>query len=850
MGHVRVYTISDALARYYRMKGHDVVHPMGWDAFGLPAENAAMQRNVTAAEWTEKNIEQMREQLRSLGFDFDWSRELRTCAPEYYRWTQWLFLQMYDKGLATREDSVVWWDPVDKTTLANEQVDANGNSWRSGAKAERVAMPQWKLRITAFAESLLDGLDGLDGWPEEIKQMQRNWIGPSDGVRVRFRLVLDEKEGSGTEDKRDGVHPSSSSLDVFTTRVDTLFGVTYLAVAPEHPLSLNLLEPQDRARVADVANTRGGEGGGENGSSSSTIGARLPLSAVHPVTGEHLPVYVAAYVLSDYGEGAVMAVPAHDTRDALFAEAHGLPTRRVVDEETGRLENSNEFDGMTVKEAAASVALRLEREGFGKRDRSYRLRDWCVSRQRRWGAPIPVVHCDDGCGAVPVSEKDLPVRLPVDVDRQETDVERKRALEEWSRDTTCPKCGSAHARRDTDTLDTFVDSSWYFLRFLDGAPMSATSTAPWPKREIDKFMPVSEYIGGVEHAVMHLLYSRFVTHFLHSCDLVPTPEPFESLLTQGMVLGQTAKCKETGRYFADETEAARALESGKAEMKWEKMSKSKHNGVNPLDLIDLYGADVTRLSVLFAAPPDMALEWSNERSATGCARWVDRLWRSLPTTEELRVDEDDRAPEQIAGSVYRVVRPAIEATDRAFSDSRSFNVAIATLMKLSNDVRDLSPTARLLAMRPLLILLAPMAPHLAAEMWDRVSSLHAVLSKKTRASLDMPTIGSWAGTMGRSRTVHRQPWPSMSHNAIMDEMARNAVDESEASAVVAVQIGGKMRGTVEIPGGTVLEKDTVESAVYASSIGERYLDGSRRSSLKRVVFVKKKDGSALINFVL
>jgi len=454
---------------------------------------------------------------------------------------------------------------------------------------------------------------------------------------------------------------------------------------------------------------------------------------------------------------------------------------------------------------------------------------------------------------VPVPESELPVHLP-SLDDVEDEASKREVMERWAQ-TTCPSCGGP-AHRDTDTLDTFVDSSWYFLRFLSSDPASFDNT-PWPVDEAHRFMPVSEYIGGVEHAVLHLLYARFVTHFLHTLRdadsqrrLVPCPEPFESLLTQGMVLGRTVKCRETGGYISDEADAARALASGTAEEKWEKMSKSKHNGVDPLELVEAHGADITRLSVLFAAPPDMSLEWDSDRSATGCARWIERLWKSLPSETELRDDHGAIATE-VLGSVYGIVRPAVETTHRAFADSRSFNVAIATLMKLSNEIREQSPAARLLAVRPLLMLLAPMAPHICAELWERVACLNATLPDTLRAELEAPDVTTWAGNLDVT-DVHAQRWPCVESNARMENLADLASAAERTTSVVAVQIGGKMRGTIEVAadGDAPLSREVVEEAVLASKIGSRHLDEERREAIKRVVFVNKKDGSALINFVL
>ncbi|MDX1320124.1 MAG: leucine--tRNA ligase, partial [Oceanospirillum sp.] len=584
MGHVRNYTIGDVLSRYQRLRGKNVLQPMGWDAFGLPAENAAIKNNVAPAKWTYENIDYMRDQLKQLGFAYDWDREIATCHPEYYRWEQWFFTRLFEKGLVYKKTSAVNWCPHDMTVLANEQV-IDGCCWRCDTEVERREIPQWFLKITDYADQLLDDLDKVD-WPEQVKTMQRNWIGKSRGVELRF-----------------GLKDRSEELEVFTTRPDTLMGVTYVAVAAQHPLSLEAAQNNAElaAFVEECKHTKVAEA---DMATMEKKGMATGFTALHPLTGREVPVMVANFVLMDYGSGAVMAVPGHDQRDWEFATKYGLPIEQVIaaaegDEadlskeaytEKGTLVNSGEFDGLNFEAAFDAIAAKLEGEGKGKITINYRLRDWGVSRQRYWGAPIPMISCDS-CGDVPVPEDQLPVVLPEDVDFDGVGSPIKKMPEFY--ETTCPKCGGA-ATRETDTFDTFMESSWYYARYACRNQSEAMLDS-----EADYWTPVNHYIGGIEHAILHLLYSRFYHKLLRDEGLVNSDEPFQRLLTQGMVLKDGSK-----------------------------MSKSKGNTVDPQELIQKYGADTVRLFIMFAAPPEQSLEWSDS-GVEGANRFLKRLWKMV-----------------------------------------------------------------------------------------------------------------------------------------------------------------------------------------------------------------------------
>ena len=690
MGHVRNYTIGDVVSRFKRARGFNVLHPIGWDAFGLPAENAAIQNSTHPAAWTRSNIEQMKKQLARLGFSYDWSREIATCDAEYYRWEQWFFTKLHERGLAYRKTSQVNWDPVDQTVLANEQV-VDGRGWRSGAVVEKKEIPQWFLRVSDYSEELLSELDGMEGWPEAVKTMQRNWIGKSRGVEADFRV--------------DG---GEEVLRIFTTRPDTIMGATYLALAPEHPVARRAAEKN--REVADFAarcsKTSVSEAEIETMEKS---GVPLGMNAVHPISGEKIPVWTANFVLMSYGTGAVMSVPAHDQRDWEFAKKYGLPIRQVIFPEDGSdadvgagafaekgtLGASGELSGLGSEEAFARTAKLLEERGAGGARTNYRLRDWGISRQRYWGAPIPIVHCER-CGEVAVPEKDLPVELPLDIEIEGDRIPSLRGIESFAQ-TECPECG-AEARRETDTMDTFVESSWYFLRYaspgFERGMFDEKSAAYW--------LPVDQYIGGVEHAILHLLYSRFFTKALRDTGVLALDEPFTNLLTQGMVVKDGAK-----------------------------MSKSLGNTVDPDDMIRRYGADTVRMFMLFAAPAEKDLEWS-ERGVKGMYRFLARVWRFAAEFasggEKTRDGGDGEESARLEKSLHLTVKKVTGDIE-----SFKFNTAISAVMELFNETAACKNASRETVERCLTAaarLLYPMAPHFAEELWESLGGSASLVGEK------------------------------------------------------------------------------------------------------------------------
>jgi len=815
MGHVRNYVITDVVARVQRMKGKAVLHPMGWDAFGLPAENAAIARSVDPGHWTEHNIGQMRRQLDALGLSLDWEREVTTCQPDYYRWTQWIFLELFAAGLAYQKEAAVNWDPVDQTVLANEQVDSQGRSWRSGALVERRLLRQWFLGITHYAKDLLEDLKLLEGWPERVRTMQANWIGRSTGTQVLFPLM---PPGNGRS--------TSAVVDVFTTRPDTLFGVTYMVLAPEHPLVDSLTQPEQQATVAAFRDEMGRTSTMERTAEDRPKrGVPIGTHVRHPLSGEPIPVWIADYVLLDYGSGAVMGVPAHDSRDLDFAQRHGLPIKVVITPDgqdspvgeeglaeafcdDGILVNSGEFNGLTSQEAKARITAALAEQQLGEEKTIYRLRDWLVSRQRYWGCPIPIIHCPS-CGAVPVPQDQLPVELPRDLPLAGKGGNPLAKAKAWL-EVNCPSCGAA-AQRETDTMDTFMCSSWYFLRYAD----ATNGQEAFQRDKVDRWLPVDQYVGGVEHAILHLLYSRFFTKALADRNLLGFREPFQRLLTQGMVQSTTYRNPRTGKYVAPERvqnpEQPLDPEDGEPlEAFFEKMSKSKLNGVDPASVIAQYGADTARMFILFKAPPEKDLEWS-DADVEGQFRFLQRLWRLVAGFRQRggRLNgaqpHTTTAPTTIDHQIRRCVHTAIQAIEEDLDGAYQFNTAVSELMKLANGLGTLdqaSDGVQVEAMDALLRLLAPFAPHLAEELWQQ---------------LDGP--GS----------VHSQSWPQLDPEALKQELRD-----------VVIQIQGKTRGTMTVSG--TASQAELERLACGSEIAQRWLKGA---TPRRVIVVPGR----LVNLV-
>lgn len=762
MGHVRNYSIGDVVARFKTMQGFHVLHPMGWDAFGLPAENAAIKHGIPPATWTWDNISHMRNQLKQLGLSYDWSREVATCHPEYYKWGQWLFLQLYKKGLCYKKHARVNWCPDCATVLANEQV-VEGNCERCNSVVEQKELDQWFFRITDYSQRLLDDLKKLEGWPDKVKIMQENWIGRSEGAELTFKVA-------GTDDE----------ITVFTTRPDTVFGVTYMVLAAEHPLVAKLSAgTTQESAVAGFVN-RVGKLTELARTSSEKEGVFTGAYCINPFNGEKVPILTANYVLYHYGTGAVMGVPAHDERDFEFAKKYDLPIRVVIHPsekeelrveemaaaytEDGIMVNSGRFNGMNNRQGIKKVAQYAQEKGFGKAIVNYRLRDWLISRQRYWGNPIPIIYCEK-CGSVPVPDDQLPVLLPTEVAFKPTGESPLNGDPDFV-NTTCPECGGP-AHRETDTMDTFVDSSWYFIRYT--SPRDTEHA--WAKEKAKRWMSVDQYIGGVEHAILHLLYSRFFTKVFYDLGLVDVQEPFENLLTQGMVLKDGAK-----------------------------MSKSKGNVVSPEEIIGRYGADTARLFILFAAPPERDLEWS-DRGVEGSHRFLNRVWRLIYSVKDQVAAAPAVAPEKAFVGVHKEMRRlthyAIKKVTEDVSGRFNFNTGISTIMELVNGiytyrdkVAEVERDAAILAeaVNAAIVLLAPFAPHAAEELWEAT---------------------------GHQGSVHRQPWPSYDAAALVE-------DEVE----IAVQINGKVRERLNIPANMkpaemqqyLLEKDQVKALIEGKQI--------------------------------
>ena len=817
MGHVRNYTIGDVISRYQRMLGKNVLQPMGWDAFGMPAENAAMKNKVAPAKWTYENIAYMKTQLRSLGLAVDWSREITTCKPDYYRWEQWLFTRLFEKGVIYRKNGTVNWDPVDQTVLANEQV-IDGRGWRSGAVIEKREIPMYYFKITAYADELLEGLDDMPGWPEQVKTMQRNWIGKSRGMEVQFPYDVDSIGEAGT-------------LKVFTTRPDTLMGATYVAVAAEHPLATQAAQGNPELQ-AFIAECKGGSVAEADMATQEKKGLPTPLFVKHPLTGEKLPVWVANYVLMHYGDGAVMAVPAHDERDFEFATKYDLPIKPVVrtsagDEtpapwqaaynEHGTLINSGEFDGLDFQAAFDAMEAALTAKGLGQSRTQFRLRDWGISRQRYWGCPIPIVHCDT-CGDVPVPQDQLPVVLPEDVvpDGAGSPLARMPEFYECS----CPKCG-APAKRETDTMDTFVESSWYYARYA--SPHYEGGLVE--KSAADHWLPVDQYIGGIEHAILHLLYARFFHKLMRDEGLVSSNEPFKNLLTQGMVVADTyfRKLDNGGKDFFNPDDVvierdAKAKIIG-ATLKsdglpveiggTQKMSKSLNNGVDPQSMIEQYGADTCRLFMMFASPPDASLEWSDS-GVEGSHRFLKRVWRLAHTHVDLGLPGalDIGTLNDGQKVIRRAIHQAIKQASLDVGQHHKFNTAVAQVMTVMN-VLEKAPHAteqdRALlqeGLETVALLLAPITPHISHELWNQLGHTGAVIDA---------------------------PWPVLDESALVQDTLQ-----------LVIQVNGKLRGHIEMPAGT--SREEVEAAARINENVLRFTDGL---TIRKVIVVPGK----LVNIV-
>ncbi len=787
VGHGRNYIIGDTLTRFMKMKGLNVLNPMGFDAFGLPAENAAIERGIQPGEWTEENIADFKEQFRQWGIEYDWDKEVRTHEPGYYKWTQWLFLKLYEEGLAYRDESPVNYCSRCDTVLANEQV-IDGKCERCGTEVEERQLEQWFFRITDYAQELLDDLDGLDGWPDHVKKMQRDWIGRSEGVEITFDLP--DRKGE---------------LDVFTTRPDTLFGATFMALAPEHPLVESIIEDMDdrekRKKFRSfVDETKRIDQTRRAGGDLTKEGLFTGEYAVNPVNGEEIPIWIANFVLTQYGSGAIMAVPGHDQRDFEFAEKYDIPIVEVIApekgspsgeleeayEEPGYLINSGQFDGMDSETAYREIGEWLKERGKGDFTVNYKLQDWLISRQRYWGAPIPVVHCPD-CGVVPVPEEELPVELP------EVEFIGNKGLSEIEDfvQAECPKCGR-EAKRETDTMDTFVDSSWYYLRYIS----AGDSERIFDSDTVNDWLPVDQYVGGVEHAILHLLYSRFVTKVLNDVDLVDFQEPFQRLFTQGMISHQAYRCEKHGWIRPDEVQdgdkCPRCGEDLKVTM--EAMSKSKRNVVSPRELIEEYGADTERIYTLFMGPPEKDVEWS-DRDVKGSHRFLNRVWRLVTQHLYLFDEEHELAPGDFDDSereLWRKINRTVKEVTEDLEDF-SFNTAVSSIMELTNEfyrVISEGETDRALlkaGIRKLVLILSPFTPFIGEELWHR---------------------------MGGQEPIMEEDWPDWEEEALQEE-------ETE----LAVQINGKVRAHLEVPADLADDEEELrERVLELSRISERLDD--------------------------
>ncbi len=813
MGHVRNYTIGDVVARYKRMQGFNVLHPMGWDAFGMPAENAAIANNSHPAKWTYENIDAMRSQLKSIGFSYDWDREIATCRPEYYRWEQWLFLKMYEKGMAYRKESFVNWCEDCQTVLANEQVEA-GLCWRCGEQVRQKKLWQWFFRITDYAEDLLSYCEKLPGWPDKVITMQKNWIGKSVGAEIRFPIENTDEH-----------------IPVFTTRQDTVYGATFMCLAPEHPLVIKLSKGtrQEKDVFEFIDRISSQDRSSRAVESYEKEGVFTGAYCINPLSGIRMPIYTANFALMEYGTGAVMSVPAHDQRDFEFARKYDLDIVVVVkpyDEDLdpvsmteayageGTMVNSGPFNGMDNIQALDEIASYLEQKSLGKKTVSFRLRDWGISRQRYWGAPIPIIHCKT-CNIVPVPEEDLPILLPEDTGLLEGGKSPLATLESFV-NTTCPICGSREARRETDTMDTFVESSWYYERYCS----PNCDSGMFDSKSVDYWMPVDQYIGGVEHAILHLLYSRYYTRVLKDFGLVKYKEPFTRLLTQGMVCKETVSCPEHGFLLPEEVDGTGedrgCKKCGQATTvgRVEKMSKSKKNVIDPNILLEKYGADTTRLFCLFAAPPERDLEWS-EQGVEGGYRFLNRVWRLAQNwMDSIREAEPfDGRPDQVAGDARDVVKKTHEAIKKVTKDIEDrfhFNTAISAVMELVNTLYGVEPDkspqkigVMRFALESVTLLLSPIVPHFAEELWN---------------------------ALGFETSILLASWPSYREDALVkDEL------------LIVVQVNGKLRSRFHVDADA--DDGTLKEMALSDERVQKFIDGN---PVKKVIVVKKK----LVNIVV
>ena len=797
MGHVRNYVITDVIARYQKLKGKDVLHPMGWDAFGLPAENAAIERGINPEIWTKDNISHMKSQLKVLGLSVDWEKEFATCNEDYYKWTQFLFLELFKSGLVYKKKSEVNWDPIDKTVLANEQVDSEGKSWRSGALVEKKLLNQWYLKITNYADVLLDDLKNLNGWPERVRTMQENWIGRSKGAIIKFNL--DESE--------------EINLKVFTTRIDTLFGVTYIAVSPNHEVTSIIKDQELKDKVKNLK-----EIFKNYDEEKEKIGFNTGLKAINPINNNEIPIWIASYVLDDYGTGAVMGVPAHDQRDFEFAEKYKIKIKKVITkdikdlndisknafEENGFLINSDNYDGMSNSEAKKRFIDIAKKNGWGEEKIQYKLRDWLISRQRYWGCPIPIINCSK-CGPIPAKLNDLPVKLPKQV---KIDSNKINFLNQTNERNTvlCPRCGRK-SKRESDTMDTFMCSSWYFLRY----PCSELNDKPFTKDKINKWLPVDQYVGGVEHAILHLLYARFLTKALRDNNLFDINEPFKKLLTQGMVQSAAFKNTNTGRYIPlnkikDKNNPIDPDDNSKLEILFEKMSKSKYNGIDPETVIKKYGADTARMFILFKAPPEKDLEWGDS-DVEGQFRFLSRVWKLYSEYfNELNSGKKNIKQETIEKNIIRSMNIAIKEISNDI-EKNQFNTAISELMKfynaISQDFEKINTDLRKIILQNFCILLSPFSPHISEELWH---------------------------LLGSNESVHLQNWPEYDPKAIILN-----------SYELVIQINGKVRDKINIS--TDASEDIIKQKALESPNIIKWI---HNKEIRKIIIVKGK----LINIVV